>query len=170
MENLADRYKHINGWGIDADPRNEPTYPMKKYTGEDHKRLNYQRPTLQEQTVEILKSNERPNLPAAFGTSAPPLGLSGAVRRFAFQHSENSLAHWLPLVLADRINVVEGILIDLSRGIIPNIFAEKGMGAAWKYDRKKVIQKTVVAVVVVSVIFALFSQHKPAKKRKKALI
>jgi hypothetical protein len=24
---------HINGWAIDADPENEPTYPMKKYTG-----------------------------------------------------------------------------------------------------------------------------------------
>ena len=40
---LADKYAHIKGWGIDADPENEPTYPMKNWTGDDHKRINWER-------------------------------------------------------------------------------------------------------------------------------
>lgn len=126
MENLAGNYTHINGWGIDADPENEPTYPMKKYTGDDHRRLNYERPPLQPVDVEVLHSNERPDITAVFGTSVPPSGLSGMIRRYAFRYSEGSWNHWLPLVLADRINVVEGIIDDLVHGHIPNIWAERG--------------------------------------------
>ena len=140
MENIDNKsdssYKQINGWGIDADPENEPTYPMKKYTGDDHKRLNWERPIQQPATVEVLKSNERPTLSAVIGTSTPPSGLSGALRRYAFKYSESSYGHWLPLVLADRINVVEGIIDDLKRGHVPNIFAERGWNAEWKYNRK----------------------------------
>src|SRR6187200_1171435 len=100
---MADKYKHIKGWGIDADPENEPTYPMKNYNGDDHKRSNYTRPPLQRADVEVLHSNERPGLSAVFGTVCPPSGLSGLIRRFAFKYSEESLKHWFALVLADRI-------------------------------------------------------------------
>ena len=136
MENLNNDYTNIKGWGIDADPENEPTYPIKKYTGDDHKRINWERPPLQPVTVEVLHSNERPNISAVFGTPNPPSGLSGAIRRYAFQFSENEYMHWLPLLLADRVNVVEGIVDDLKRGHIPNIFAEKGMKAALKHNPK----------------------------------
>ena len=124
MEDLEKKYAHIKGWGIDADPKNEPTYPMKRYTGDDHNRLNWQRPVQQPtHNMEILHSIERPNLSAVFGTAPPPSGLSGVIRRMAFKHSENSYAHWLPLILADRINVVEGVIDDLLHGHVPNIFA-----------------------------------------------
>lgn len=166
MENLADKYKHINGWGIDADPENEPTYPMKNYTGDDHKRMNYQRPPLQDESVEVLHSNERPNLTAVFGTVSPPSGLSGIIRRYAFKQSENSMGHWLPLVLADRINVVEGIISDIARGHIPNIFAEKGWKAEWKHNPKGIVKKVAVAVIITSVAIALLSRK--SRKRKHA--
>src|SRR4051812_28043456 len=107
MENTTD-YKSIPGWGMDADPENEPTYPMKNYTGDDHKRINYERSEQQPAEVEILKSTERPTLTTVFGTSTPPSGLSGAIRRYAFKHSEDRYRHWIPLILADRINVYEG--------------------------------------------------------------
>ena len=152
MENISNDFTHIKGWGIDADPENEPTYPMKNYTGDDHKRLNWQRPPLQPVTVEVLKSIERPNISAVFGTPAPPSGLSGAVRRYAFQYSESSYGHWLPLMLADRINVVEGIVDDLRHGHVPNIFAEKGWKAAWKFNRKELITRVAVKVVLASAV------------------
>ena len=152
MENISNDFTHIKGWGIDADPENEPTYPMKNYTGDDHKRLNWQRPPLQAVTVEVLKSIERPNISAVFGTPAPPSGLSGAVRRYAFQYSESSYGHWLPLMLADRINVVEGIVDDLRHGHVPNIFAEKGWKAAWKFNRKELITRVAVKVVLASAV------------------
>src|SRR5690349_6448345 len=92
---IADSYKHIEGWGIDAVPENDPTYPMKHYTGADHDRLNYERAPQQKQDIELLKSNERPTITRVFGTSVPPSGLSGMLRRFAFRFSEGSSGHWL---------------------------------------------------------------------------
>jgi hypothetical protein len=166
MENLADKYTHIKGWGIDADPENEPTYPMKKWTGDDHKRLNWQRPPLQSTDIEVLHSNERPGLTAVFGTSTPPSGLSGKIRRYAFQFSESSYGHWLPLLLADRVNVVEGIIDDLKRGHIPNIFAEKGWQAEWKYNRTAFITKVATTVVITSAVIALLYQGKRKKRLK----
>jgi hypothetical protein len=165
-ENFEQKYAHIKGWGVDADPDNEPTYPMKKYTGDDHNRLNYDRPTQQVVDIEILHSNERPGVTSVFGTSTPPSGLSGQLRRYAFKYSEGSYAHWLPLILADRINVIEGIVDDLKHGIIPNIFAEKGWKAEWKYNRKGLIQKVLVTTAVISVTYLLLS----GKKKKRGLI
>ncbi|SOD97081.1 hypothetical protein [Spirosoma fluviale] len=160
MEPTATDYSHINGWGIDADPNNEPTYPLKNYTGDDHQRLNWERPPQQVQTVEILHSNERPNLTAVFGTSSPPSGLSGVIRRFAFRFSESEYGHWLPLLLADRVNVVEGIVDDLAHGHIPNIFAEKGWKADWKHNRAGLVQNVVIGVAATALVFAFINRNK----------
>jgi hypothetical protein len=164
MEDLASKYTHIKGWGVDADPENEPTYPMKKYTGDDHRRLNYERPTEQPVDIEVLHSNERPNITAVFGTSVPPSGLSGMIRRYAFRYSEASFGHWIPLIIADRVNVVEGIIDDLMHGHIPNLIGERGWGAEWKYNRKETIQKLAIGAVVVTAAVLLFSNRKKLKK------
>lgn len=160
METTEKDFSHIKGWGIDADPENEPTYPIKKYTGDDHKRINWERPPLQPATVEVLHSNERPNLSAVFGTASPPKGLSGAIRRYAFKYSESSYGHWLPLLLADRVNVVEGIIDDFKQGYVPNIFAEKGWAAEWKYNRKAVLQKAATAAIVTFVVLVSLNKKK----------
>lgn len=146
---------------MDADPENEPTYPMKNYTGDDHKRINYERSEQQPADIEILQSKERPRLTAVFGNTVPPSGLSGVVRRYAFQHSEDRYRHWLPLILADRINVLEGLIDDIKNGHFPNIIAERGFKAEWKYNRPALIKKMVIgAVIAVAVYFSI------SKKRK----
>ena len=165
MENSEELFSHIKGWGADADPRNEPTYPMKKYTGDDHKRLNYERPTQQVPEVEILHSNERPSLPAVFGTSTPPSGLSGDIRRFAFRFSEGQWSHWLSLILADRVNVIEGIIDDLKNGHIPNIFAERGWAAEWKYNKPGVLKKIAFSVALMAFLIA-YSKNKSRVNKK----
>jgi hypothetical protein len=160
---IAERHKNIPGWGIDADPDNRPNYPMKNYTGADFERLKYERPVQQTRTVEVLHSNERPGLSSVFGTSSPPSGLSGAIRRFAFRYSESTYSHWLPLVLADRINVVEGIVQDLKKGIVPNLIAERGWKAEWKYNRNGFIKNIAVGVAITAGIILFLS-----RKRSKA--
>jgi hypothetical protein len=157
----SNNYKDIPGWGMDADPENEPTYPMKNYTGDDHKRINYERSEQQPADIEILQSKERPRLTAVFGNTVPPSGLSGVVRRYAFQHSEDRYRHWLPLILADRINVWEGLIDDIKNGHLPNIIAERGFKAEWKYNRPALIKKMIIGVVIaVAVYFSI------SKKRK----
>ncbi|MCC9168080.1 hypothetical protein [Pontibacter harenae] len=148
MEDTKKDYSHIKGWGIDADPKNDPTYPMRKRSNDDHGGYNWERPTQQPINVEVLHSIERPNVTAVFGTSKPPHGLSGMMRRFAFTYGEGSFNHWLPLLMADRVDVVEGIIDDLKRGYIPNIFAERGGKAEWKYNRKGMFFKIAVGVAI----------------------
>jgi hypothetical protein len=146
---------HINGWAIDADPENEPTYPIKKYTGDDHRRLNYQRPIQQPVNVEILQSNERPAMTAVFGTSVPPKNFSGKIRRFAFKFSEGSWGHWLPLILADRVNVIEGIIDDMKQGHIPNIIAERGWNAEWKYNKPGLLKKVAIGLSIGIILYTV---------------
>lgn len=149
----------IPGWGIDADPADRPTYPMRDESMDDHSGTNWVRPPLQPAQVEILHSNERPSLSAVFGTPCPPSGLSGKMRRWAFRYSEGRWAHWLILMAADRVNVIEGIIDDLRRGHIPNIPAEMGLRAEWRYNRKGLIKKAAtmgfISFVVVGGIIAL---------------
>ena len=161
---IADLPKdHIPGWGHDADPENDPTYPMKHRTGADYERLNYEKPIQQPVNVEVLHSNERPGISRVFGTSTPPSGLSGQLRRYAFKHSESTYLHWFPLVVADRINVIEGIVDDIKKGHFPNLIAERGWKAEWKYNRSGVIKKIAITAAVATTAILLLS----SKKKKK---
>lgn len=166
MEPLTHNPSQLPGWNSDNDPENDPTYPMRTRTPDDHKGYSWERPTQQPITIEVLHSNERPNVTAVFGTSAPPSGLSGVIRRFAFRYSENSYLHWLPLLFADRVNVVEGIVGDLAHGQLPNIWAEKGYNAQWKYDRAGMLQKIAAAALVTTAAVVLLTRDKPSKRKR----
>lgn len=160
MKETIKDYSNIIGWGIDADPKNDPTYPMRHRTEEGNQGYDWERPTLQPTNIEVLHSIERPNISAVFGTAMPPKGLSGMIRRLAFKYSESSYAHWLPLIIADRVNVIEGILEDFTRGHIPKIWAEKGMRAEWRYNRKALSVKMLAGVVVTAAAVALLCRKK----------
>lgn len=164
MENIAELYAHIKGWGSDASDENDPTWPMKKYTGDDHRRLNYERPVQQPELTEVLHSNERPSVSAVFGASLPPSGLSGIVRRYSFRYSEGSFGHWIPLLLADRIQMIEGIVDDFRKGIFPNIPAEAGWRAEWKYNRSGAVKKVAVAAAVTAVVILLLRGKRSRRK------
>jgi hypothetical protein len=171
----------IPGWGVDADPQNDPTYPMRDISQDDRSisGLNWQRPAQQVQDVEVLMSIEHNRLPAVFGTSTPPRGISGIIRRIAFRRSESDWWHWLMLMGADRINVVEGVVSDLAHLRVPNIPAEMGFKSDWKYNKQGVAKKAAVAVVLVGAAALLASRlwaspperdpaanpEKPASKR-----
>jgi hypothetical protein len=163
---IANSPKDIPGWGIDADPENDPAYPMKRSNGADHERLNYERPPQQPMTVEILQSIERPAITRVFGTSTPPSGWSGAIKRFAYKFSEADARHWLTLIFSDRVDAIEGIINDLKQGIIPNYFKERGLIAEWKYNRKGAIRNIAVGVAVTSAIVALLVLRNRSKKQR----
>jgi hypothetical protein len=160
MSQTEKEYGHIKGWGVDADPHNDPTYPMKHRNNGEHAGYSWERPPQQPATVEVLHSNERPNLTAVFGTSTPPSGLSGILRRFAFTYSESNYGHWLPLVLADRIGVLEGVLDDLAHGHVPNTFAERGWKAEWQHNRKSLVGRILFGMLTPVVVMIFFRRRK----------
>jgi hypothetical protein len=159
-ENSLIDQSQVKGWGVDADPENDPTYPIKNRNNGEHAGYSWERPPQQPVNVEILHSNERPNVSATFGTSTPPAGLSGWIRRAAFNYSESSYGHWLPLMLADRVGVVEGYLEDLTRGHIPNVFAERGWKAEWKHNRKSLVTRIAVGAVIATAAFAYLRRRR----------
>jgi hypothetical protein len=160
MTTDIDNPQGVNGWNIDADPANNPTYPMRDVSADRAKGSDWQQPTLQAETVEVLESIEYTRRPAVFGTTAPPSGLSGAIRRLAFKRSESDWWHWLLLIAADRVNVVEGIVEDLGKGRFPNIPAEQGIRAELKYNRPAFIRKAVVVAGVSAVAITLFARDR----------
>jgi hypothetical protein len=153
MEHTAKDRSQIKGWGVDADPKNDPTYPMKRRKDGEHAGYSWERPPQQPLTVEVMHSNERPDVTAVFGTSTPPSGLSGALRRAAFRYSESSYGHWLPLVLADRVGVVE-------HGHFPNVFAERGWKAEWQHNRTSLVRRILLSAVLASATVAYLSSRR----------
>ena len=74
MENRTEDYKNIPGWGIDADPKNDPTYPIKKRTDEEHKGYTWEWPPQQPIDIEVLHSNDAQTLPPCLGHLCHPRG------------------------------------------------------------------------------------------------
>jgi hypothetical protein len=89
-----------------------------------------------------------------------PQACSAALRRAAFRYSESSYGHWLPLVLADRLSVVGGVLDDLKQGRVPNVFAERGWKAEWEHNRSDLFRRILLRAVTVSAIVAYFSSRR----------
>jgi hypothetical protein len=154
-----EKYAHIKGWGADLDPSNRPAYPKERIPAR-LPGIHWDQPEQQVQTVEIFHSNERPGITPIFGTSTPPSGLSGQLRKIAFKFSENDIRHWLILLFADRLNVGEGILSDLNRGHVPNIFAEMGWKSELKYNRSGAIRKIAIASAIVTIALYLRNRKK----------
>jgi hypothetical protein len=160
MNNALVDTSTIPGWGVDADPENDPTYPMRHTEDQKSRGLHWDRPTQQQPDVEILSSIEHKRLPAVLGTSTPPSGLSGMIRRAAFAKSESNWLHWLMLMGADRINVVEGVIEDLARGKLPNIPAEMGMASEWKHNKKGFALKFGTTLAISAGIYALVKSRR----------
>ena len=151
-------HSHIQGCGADLDHANRPAYPMER-TPPRLEGVHWNEPAQQPESVKILHSTERPGLTPIFGTTVPPSGISGRLREVAFKFSENDIRHWMLLLFADRVNMVEGIGSDLSRGHIPNLFAETGMRSEFKYNRPGAIKKMAVATAVVGIGLYLLTRN-----------
>jgi hypothetical protein len=150
----------VVGWAVDADPENDPTYPYRDRSADEGLARDWQRPPLQRTDVEILQSVEHLRRPAVFGTSTPPSGISGMIRRAAFRYSESHWLHWLFLMGADRINVVEGVAQDLARGRIPNIPGEMGIRSELKYNKKGFAKKVAVTAAISGAAWALLRRRR----------
>lgn len=144
----------IVGWGVDANPQNDPTYPYRDRSMDDHSG-QWVRPTQQRTDIELLQSVEHKQTPAVFGTSSPPKWVSGWMRRAAFRWSESNWAHWMLLMGADRVNMVEGLVEDLAHGKVPNIPKEMGVPAEWRHNKTGLVKKLAIAGLIGGALYAL---------------
>jgi hypothetical protein len=149
---------HIQGWGADLDRKNRPAVPMERTPP----RLDFQPDHIEQQQTDIavFVSPERPSITPLFGTSVPPSGISGMIRAAAFKTTENDIRHWLLLILADRVNMVEGLVDDLSRGHVPNVLGEMGIKAEWKHNPAGLVKKAAVAGAVVGIAWYLMGRRR----------
>lgn len=135
---------NIVGWGVDANPKDRPSYPYWK-PAEKGTGAHWEH-TPQQPGFNDLLSLERPKETSTFNPRIPPRGFSGVIRRFAFEKfSEGMIRHWMLLLFADRVDMVEGVFSDLSRGHVPNVYREMGLGSELKYNKKKFVQKSALA-------------------------
>lgn len=144
----ADQRRHggrdVPGWGADLDPAHRPAVP-KERTPPRLAHVHWDRPAAQAHPgIAVFHSTERPGLTPVYGTTVPPRGLSGLLRRWAFRFSENDLRHWLVLLAADRVDVGEGLLDDLAHGRLPNLYREMGGPAEWRHNRAGLVKKALV--------------------------
>ncbi len=150
--------QHINGWGADLDRKDRPAVPMERTPPRFIHQPEGELPQ-QPERVEVLVSPERPGITQIFGTVQPPSGLSGMIRRLAFKSTENDLRHWLLLLLADRVNVVEGVADDLAHGRIPNVLGEMGIRAELKHNPAGLAKKALITAAVVGTAVYLMKRR-----------
>lgn len=100
----------IPGWGVDLDPKDRPSNPREKFDP-DLNGAHWDFPERQPEKWPRERSIEHAFLTPVFGTSCPPKGLSGIMRKYAYRrYSEARAAHWLILIAADRVDSVESNL------------------------------------------------------------
>jgi hypothetical protein len=100
----------IPGWGVDLDPKNRPAVPKERFDP-NLSGAHWEFPERQPEKWPRERSNEHGFLTPVFGTSCPPKGLSGMIRRYSYRtYSEARAAHWLLLLAADRVDVLESTL------------------------------------------------------------
>jgi hypothetical protein len=116
----------IPGWGVDLDPRDRPSVPREFSAPPSGTESDF--PERQLEKTPRERSIEHETLPPVFGTTCPTKGLSGVVRRYAYaSFSEGRAAHWLLLLLADRIDVAESRISAVAEGHPDNPISETGI-------------------------------------------
>jgi hypothetical protein len=91
---------------VDA-PTDRPGVPMEAKPGHPSG-AHWHEPSHQVEGARLVLHRTEVEEPTpVFGTAQPPRGLSGALRRRAYRIPERFARHWLLLLAADRVDVLE---------------------------------------------------------------
>ncbi|WP_163167427.1 hypothetical protein [Arthrobacter sp. Alg241-R88] len=124
-ESVEDLRARIPGWGADLDPADRPSYPREQPGIETGAHWDF--PERQPEKWPRERSVEHAFLTPVFGTSTPPKGASGAIRKYAYKYSEGRAAHWLLLIAADRVDAWESHLRSFATMRPDNPVTETGV-------------------------------------------
>jgi hypothetical protein len=131
-ESTEELRARIPGWGADLDPRDRPSVPKLQFDP-DRTGAHWDFPERQPEQGTRERSIEHRFLTPVFGTAQPRKGLSGAIRKLAYaKYSEAQAPHWLILMAADRVDVVESALASVVRLHPDNPVTETGVVAEVK--------------------------------------
>lgn len=103
-------HPNVPGWGVDAVPGARPGVPLRPSQPLPAAGARVDTPKQRPQKP-ITRRRTLYREPRVVGTRQPPRGLSGALRRFAYRIPEHEARHWMMLLLADRIDVLEHRLL-----------------------------------------------------------
>ncbi|AGL17124.1 hypothetical protein [Actinoplanes sp. N902-109] len=119
----------IPGWGADLDPADRPSVPRERFDP-TFSGAWWEFPERQPEKVPRERSIEHKFLTPVFGTVSPPRGVSGAIRRYAYKrYSEGRAAHWLLLMVADRVDVAGSTVLSIFSRHPDNPITETGVPA-----------------------------------------
>lgn len=110
--------------GVDLPPETRPGVPMSAPPAPDEG-AHWQRPARQPGGEKKLHRSALDRPTPVFGTAQPPRGASGLLRRAAYDVPEHLARHWMLLMLADRVDVMEDRLGPVLAGPLDRA----GMGA-----------------------------------------
>ena len=117
----------IPGWGADLDPADRPSVPKLDFR-EDLTGAHWEFPGRQPEKWPRERSIEHKFLTPVFGTAQPPSGIAGAIRKYSYaRYSEGRAAHWLLLILADRVDAWEHHVKSLATLRPDNPITETGV-------------------------------------------
>ncbi len=95
------------GRAVDESPDRRPGVPMEYDPPHAIGAAHWTEPARQPDPGWVLKRKGLDQLTPVFGTAVPPRGLSGALRRAAYRIADHENAHWMLLLLADRVDALE---------------------------------------------------------------
>jgi hypothetical protein len=122
----------IPGWGADLDPKDRPSFPKLQFQ-QDLTGARWEFPERQPEKWPRERSIEHKFLTPVFGTAQPPTGVSGAIRKLSYRrYSEGRLAHWMLLILADRVDAWENHLMSFLTLRPDNPITETGVLSEFK--------------------------------------
>ena len=144
----------IPGWGADLDPADRPSVPRERLQPDTG--AHWDLPDPQPELAPRERSIEHARLTPVFGTAQPLHGLSGAVRRHAYdRYSEGRLAHWLLLIAGDRLDAAESRVRSYASLRPDNLLTESGVlgelrrhplrSRAGRVDRRHQVLDPVIA-------------------------
>ena len=140
--------KTIPGAGIDGTPERRPGVPMELSPPRPAGNAHWTTPERQEATVTVLKRKLLDELPPVFGTAVPPRGASGLIRRAAYNVGEHRATHWLLLLMADRVDVLEHRLVRAATIALP-LAALLAMGGRFGFGRRRTLFRRVLSTLAI---------------------
>jgi hypothetical protein len=128
------RVDNVIGWGVDRHPEDRPGVPRElnppRQMGDAAPGEPVQQVAGKVSAIDAL----RPVTPV-YATAVPPRGLSGLLRRVAYEIPPYKARRWMLLMLADRVDVAEhtfkpaAMLLGGTALLVGGVFAVRALRA-----------------------------------------